>query len=1649
MESRKSYATVGLSFDFFKYFRTRLENLVEITKKHIKTPSLIDTEFKNLMLDEPSHGAGFWDFYQALRQHFPLRDWLNRPVKDLYGACRDFYAFISEREPGEILTRAYNPAIEEQGWVCGRTVVLLSCEDIPFLVDSARIVLERQGYGLHVSKSTIIRVERDGEKITSVTASESKKNGAKQGTNETFLYMEISLISSDEERAELEQLIVEAVSHCRQVVSDYPEMQARVQETIAELETVDNSKEAIDFLLWLKESNFTFLGYRDFDLSAPVKGGKFPADLSINENDDLKLGIFKAVGSEPVSVSASDFVKGELDFFSGEHIVYFSKSRTRCTVHRSVYPDYVVVKKINDKGEVTGERRFLGLYTYSASSMSPAKIPILRKKIEKIENRFGISPLSHDGKRLARLFDIHPKEELFQSSSDDLFHCFVKIAELDERDAVSLILREDPFRRFVSCLVYVPKEYYTTDLRLKIQKLLGENLQTDDVDATTYFSESKHARAHLVFRLTKEFTSELDVDALELEIAEMTLGWQRRLSKSLQAQFGENRGTELFRLYAHGLPQGYQESFDVRAAVKDIETFESLKEDGAISLSLYQPPNTDKDRLKFRISKLNDMIELSDVIPILENMGLRVLGEEPYKIERSDGTLFWIHDFHLKFSRGESDHDFRALKQVFEEAFEKVWRGDAESDSFNRLILATAFNWREVNLLRAYANYMKQTLFQLSLEYIADTLVSYPEVSASIVALFAQKFDPKLKASTDSRLDTFEKQRKEIESELEAIKVLNQDKVFRRYLDLMSATSRVSFYQKDKSGKFKSAISLKLQPAQLSDIPEPKPAFEFFVYSARVEGVHLRTSKVARGGLRWSDRQEDYRTEVLGLVKAQQVKNSVIVPSGAKGGFYAKRLPKDSRAKFFAEGVECYKIFIRGLLDLTDNLVESETVKPIDVVCFDGDDAYLVVAADKGTATFSDIANEISLEKQHWLGDAFASGGSQGYDHKAMGITARGAWVSVQRHFRELGVNTQRDPFTVLAIGDMGGDVFGNGMLCSDKIKLVAAFNHINIFIDPSPDPGRSYEERKRLFTASSSGWTDYDKSLISEGGGVFNRSDKFISLSPQIKKLVGTKAEKITPDELIKLLLKAQIDLIWNGGIGTYVKSQSEAHSDVGDRANDSLRVDGAELRCKVFGEGGNLGMTQRGRVEFCLNGGACNTDFIDNSAGVDCSDHEVNIKILIDDKVANGDLTEKQRNALLVEMTDAVSDLVLKNNYKQTLLLSMAESEALRRTNEYIRFIDYMEGLEGLERLDRTLEFLPSDLELTERMARGEALTRPELSVLMSYAKVQLQEELAESDIALDPFCSKSVFNVFPVNLHEQYADDIDRHKLRKEIIGTQLANGFVNDLGITAFYRLSEATGSTTEEIVKAYVVAKNVFQLEALQHSVAQLDYEIPASEQHKLLLGMTRRVRRATSWFLKNRRRGIDVKAEVEAFQEALSGVQQLAGKLTDNKARREEWESRVSNYSKVGIDARWYNSLAMPDNLYSGLSVVEVHTMTNESLENCTAMFYQVVDLLKLNWFANLLSGISVETYWQASARDAYIDELESQLRRLSIQLLTEGSGESVIEKLGNWTAKNAALIARWENMVHRVESSSTTDFAMCSVALKELGDLVDVTCAC
>ncbi len=1569
----------------------------------------------------------FEKFVRLFFTHYPLDTLSERRFGDAFWCCYFLWSQLSLPLDNKANVMVFNPVLDHDKWTSNKTIVLVKQKDMPFLVDSMRVVLNRYGCTVNVAKSTVLNLRRNKSRLIDVlpgSAHQPPENCEK----EALIYAEINLHTEEKQREELVEALTTVFAEVERVVADYRAMLEKMNEANHGLSRVKELGEEQDFLSWLQQSHYTFLGYREFDFAEGKDG---PELTEIAEN---RLGIFRDMDLELGVFNRASFTPGMTRFVEGDALIAFSKSSTRANVHRSIYPDYIVVKKFDEQGNYSGEYRFLGMFTYAVYSLSPLQIPIVREKAKSILNASGIDPNSHLGKNFRRVLENYPRDELIQASTEILRKHVQSVVEIDERHVIKLIMRDDEFGNFVNCLVYVPRDLYNTSVRERIQDLIGSVLDTHDLDFTTFFSESILARAHLTFRLKPGACPQYDVKELEAEIANIVRDWNDHLQASLLDAFGESRGLSNFALYKKAFSSSYQEYFDTRYAAHDISLISKIKKETDIVMHFYQPIDVAENILRFRMLRLNHSLELSDVIPLLENMGLRVLSEHPFKIEPAHGKKVWLHEYELSHSL-PNVLDVEAVQNDFEESCQMVWQGIAENDPFNKLVLAAELDWREVLLLRAYARYMKQTAFPASHHFIAETLVRYASLAKKIVRYFALKFDPE-QAENNNEATSL---REELLADLDAISNLSEDRVLRRYIELIDASLRTNYYQSlNESEQFES-LTFKFNPKLIPDIPKPRPLFEIFVYSPRIEGVHLRGGKVARGGLRWSDRIQDYRTEVLGLVKAQQVKNAVIVPEGAKGGFVAKRVHGDmSREERLAEGIECYKIFIRGLLGIADNLINGEIVAPEGVRRHDDDDPYLVVAADKGTATFSDIANEISLKKGHWLGDAFASGGSQGYDHKGMGITAKGAWVSVQRHFREKGLDIQKQDFTVIGIGDMAGDVFGNGMLLSEHIRLLAAFNHVHIFIDPNPDAASSFVERRRLFTTPGTTWEDYDKSLISTGGGVFSRSAKYIHLNDEMCKAFDIKENKLTPNEFIHYLLKAPVDLLWNGGIGTYVKSSRESHAAVGDKANDSLRVNGKELRCKVLGEGGNLGATQLGRVEYCLSGGACNTDFIDNAGGVDCSDHEVNIKILLDSLVTNGDLTNKQRNTLLAEMTEEVSDLVLDNNYMQTQALSVSEFQAMTRANEFRRFINFME-VQG--RLDRKLEFLPADEVLVERMGHHKSLTRPELSVLISYAKVMLKAEFAKTDIADDEYMLKEIETAFPQRLRKEYPQEMNQHRLRKEIVSTQVANSLINNLGITAGHRLMETTGAPLSEIAKAFVVSRDVFRMREFNEFIQSQDNILAAELQAELLVNMMRRVRRGTRWFLRNRRGGIDPTKEVKVFRDGLESINKVVSSVVEGNSK-ETWNLQKERLIDRGVPEHWANRLATPDNLFSGLGVVEAALSSNTKIEEIAEIFFLILERLNLAWFAGQLSDVKVETYWQAIAREAFIDDLEAQLRKLTVAALSmtkEGDWKSTLD---HWETKHEYLINRWKNMVTEVQGTSVTDYAMFSVALRELIDL-------
>jgi glutamate dehydrogenase len=1568
--------------------------------------------------------------------YYPLDELVGRHFSDVFGSIYHWWRFIQQFDARSPKVRVFNPVLEEDGWVCPHTVVVVLQKDMPFLVDSIRIEMNRRNIAIHGLKSTVMNVCRDEQhKLTSLVDTGEELANAK---TEALIFLEINLHSRESELKDLRDSLLSVLDEVNRVVTDYTPMMTQMVEIDKNLQWADKSvmsslvSESQQFIRWLMANHFTFLGLSEYEFVDSGQGKQ------LCEIPQKRLGIFSFHNEPQNVIPVTEFNEGMARFHLVPQIITFSKSSARARVHRHAYSDHVLIKKFNANGEVIGEYRLSGLYTSMVYSVSPISIPLIREKVNKVIERSGLNLNSYYGKSFKQILETFPRDEIFLSSGSELYETLMGVAQINERSMVKLFVRPDLFGKFLTCLVYIPRDYFSTKIRLKIQDYIGNLLGTNECEFTTLYSESILARVHLVFKLGNQTLPELDIQALEKKIVDITRSWEDQLQYSLIESQGEEKAMRLLHEYRNAFASSYQEQFDSRNAVQDIVIMDAMSNTNDIAMNFYQPVNSAAHELRFKIFHENQTLELSDVIPVLENLGLRVLSESSHEIKRTNGDCVWLHDFYLQHHFAE-DFDLHNIKDNFQDAFAAIWRKKMDSDPFNRLVLSCGLKWREVVVLRAYACYMRQTLFNFADTYIANALVNHAQLTASLVDLFNIKFNPAL-AMAVAREEKIQACRENILQGLNKVDNLNEDRIVRRYLAMIESSVRTNFFHLLETGEVKDYLSIKLTPRSIPDIPEPRPLYEIFVFSPRMEGVHLRSAKVARGGLRWSDRLQDYRTEVLGLVKAQQVKNAVIVPNGAKGGFVCKQSPQTGgRDAVLKEGVECYKIFIRGLLDLTDNLVDGKLVSPVNTQRFDEDDPYLVVAADKGTASFSDIANGISAEYQFWLGDAFASGGSQGYDHKAMGITARGGWISVQRHFKEKHINIQQDPISVLSIGDMSGDVFGNGMLLSQSILLVAAFDHRHIFIDPAPDADKSFVERQRLFKLPRSSWADYDKTLISEGGGVFSRDLKAIAINPLMKKLFDIQADSLTPTDFINALLKAPIDLIWNGGIGTYVKSSSESHADVGDKSNDSLRVNGNELRCKVFGEGGNLGMTQRGRVEYCLAGGSCNTDFIDNAGGVDCSDHEVNAKILLNEVVANGDLTQKQRNQLLVEMTDNVANLVLENNYRQTQAISVAQSEAVARNAEYRRF---MNALQTAGRLNRKLEFLPGDDVLLDRQAHGKGLTRPELAILISYAKAVLKEDLATSDIADDEYIARFIEGAFPQKLCQLYPQVMRKHRLRREIVATQIANDIVNNMGITFVQRLKESTGAKVGDVAKAYIVARDIYKLDDFLKALARFDYQIDPQIQLDLINGMMRRIRRASRWFLRNRRSNLNPGTEVSLFAAGMSEIAIALPNLLQGDSLL-EWQNNCKQLQDAGLPEDLVLAACRPANLYSGLNLVESARISQQPLGRVAKLYFALGNYLSLPWFSNQISDLKVDNFWQAMARETYMNDLEAQLRSLSISLIRfVTDDEQIPQVIEEWSKQHEVLIGRWKTMVNELQSVSGTDFAMFSVALRDLLDL-------
>lgn len=1582
------------------------------------------------------------EFVKQHYAHIPLEELLSRRFSDTYGAALAAWQFLQNRSAEETPVSVFNPELESDGWQSTHTVVFILHPNIPFLIDSLRIAVNQQEIGTHSIQHSILKMERDKTgKLKELTP---PKKGQPPSDYEAFIVLEIDRHSNPEDLRKLEETLQTVLHEVRIAVADFPRVTYKVNDSIEELDATTagissaQKDEAKAFLKWLARDHFTFLGYDEYDFVKDKSG------MTVNRVANSELGILRVNNERPERVQLNKLPKRTRNEMTcAENILIFAKSAQRSRVHRPAYPDYIAVKKFNKKGEVVGERRFLGLYTSRAYNERPDEIPLLRRKCENVIKRSGFLREDYAGKELEQILTLYPRDELFQIGEGELLKVAKNILYIQERRRIELFMREDVYGQFVTCLAFFPRDIYNTELRLKVEQVLMDRLEAEDIEFVTHFSESVLARVQFTIRVPQVENRTLPIAAIRETVIEMAQSWRDGLSGALIEACGEEQGNELYRCWAGGFPASYTDMFSPRRAAIDLEHISAASTDNDLTMSFYRALEEDESTLHFKLFYPDQPLPLSDVMPIFDNLGFRVLGEHPFEVTDRNNKTVWIHDFTLH-AHGGTVVDIHRIRPIFEELFHRVWYGEAENDAFNRMLITSYMSWREIALLRTFARYMRQIRFSNSQTFISNTLVNHVGLTRLLLEYFEVRFNPDRFQSEGKCQAAQQKLEIEFNAGLEEVANLSEDRVLRLYLELMQATLRTNYYQLNEAGGPKPYISVKFDPSRIPDMPLPLPVYEIFVYSPRVEGVHLRGGKVARGGLRWSDRFEDYRTEVLGLVKAQQVKNAVIVPVGAKGGFVAKRLPDSSdREAFQAEGIAAYKTFIRGLLDITDNLVDSGIQPPERVVRHDSDDHYLVVAADKGTATFSDIANGLAAEYGFWMGDAFASGGSNGYDHKKMGITASGAWVSVERHFREVGINPAEDEFTAIGIGDMAGDVFGNGLLSSEKTKLVAAFNHIHIFVDPSPDSAKSYKERKRLFEKPRSAWTDYDEKLISKGGGVFNRNAKSIPISPEMKKLLGTNSDRMPPNMLISQILKAQVDLLWVGGIGTYVKGSGESHGDVGDKANDGVRINGGDLRCAIVGEGGNLGMTQLGRIDYALNGGRLNTDFIDNSGGVDCSDHEVNMKILLNRCVAMGDLTAKKRNIMLEDMTDDVAALVLKNNYRQTQAISIANEDAAARLEEYRRLMNTFES-EG--KLNRALEFLPDDEALTERKLNKQGLTRPELAVMIAYVKGDLKQTLIDSNLPDDPILAREMYKIFPRDLTQNFSKELGEHQLRREIIATQIANDMVNHMGITFVERLNQSTGADAPTIALAWLITRDVFRIDSWWDRIEDLDFHVPAQLQIELMGDLMRLMRRSVQWLLRNRRAELSIDGHMERFADS---VWAMTSGLPDYLAgqARTDWGKRNKALEKAGLPADLASVMAGTGYLYSSLGIIEAQKATGMPLKTVANLYYELGDLLDLNWFGATIASLKPASHWQALARESFREDLGWQQRALTTGVLNHADKpKDVPACVESWMQRHDHMIDRWKSMLVELKGVREPEYAMFSVALRELLDLAQST---
>lgn len=1610
--------------------QTLIENIVDISKSKKYPKEFPVKDFQNFI-------RNFYIENQKM-------DFVNYSLEELHNAAFLSFSFFLKRESKNFKVRVYNPTKEKDGFESSHTFFDIVNDDMPFLVDSIVGHLNESDIAIKNIIHPIFSVSRD----KNGNIQEASGKGVQ---NESVIQLHLDKVTSNGNLESLEKEITKILETINLVVGDWKGMigiAKKAQDQIGNAKKLDKTSSQIaeikDFISWIIDENFILLGAKEFDI-VEVKDQEYQLEAVENSS----LGIFRSPYDNLKPRVLNSSFKEVSDSVVNPYVIEILKSRYKSSIHRVSSAERIRIQKISEEGKVIGEFRFVGMFTTVAYSQNPNSIPLIKNKISKVIADSGFSEGSHNYKDLVSILESYPRDDLFQINSPDLLRIATGIVAICGRSQVRFFARKDKFNRFVSCLIYTPKERSNSKIRIKIKSYLSERYNGEVTDSFVQITESKLIRLHVIIRTDNGISDDIDESRIEHDISNMTKIWSDDLKESIQAKFPEDQQTNLYTKYKNAFSVSYVNKFDARRGAIDIARIEECLEKDSALFNLYKSSTLLPEEVsELKIYNPEKELILSEMMPILESFGFNIIQEYTYAVapeklnNGKGGKKVWIHYFHLNLDKSGEKLSAK-IKNNFEKLISLTWNGFSNTGPLNKLIVSSDLNWKQIYILSAYTKYIYQAGFRYSQSYIADVLVKYNDITKLLVELFEVRFDPNIKVALSERKKMVSKISDKIDNELIKVSDVTNDAVIRKISNAISATLRTNYYQSCKKGGFKGYVSLKFDCEKVSDLPLPLPHAEIFVYSPKVEGVHLRGGKVARGGLRWSDRHEDFRTEVLGLMKAQMTKNAVIVPVGSKGGFLVKKPTHAmSREELQQEGVECYKTFLRGLLDLTDNVVKGKIDHPENTIMYDDSDPYLVVAADKGTATFSDIANSISEEYNFWLGDAFASGGSVGYDHKKMGITAKGAWISVQRHFREMGIDTQSEDFTCAGVGDLAGDVFGNGMLLSPHIRMVAAFNHMHIFIDPNPDSKKTYKERQRMFNLPRSSWLDYDTSLISKGGGIFERSAKSIKLSKEIQVALDIEEDELSPTDLIRAILKSKVDLIWNGGIGTYVKSTDESNQDVGDRANDDLRINGNELRCKVVGEGGNLGLTQKGRIEYALNGGRINTDAMDNSAGVDCSDQEVNIKIALTQALLSKKITLEERNSVLESMTDNVSELVLRDNILQTQAVSIAAYQGVSALGEQAQFLN---NLEKSGFLNREIEFLPLKKDIDKKQIEGIGLSRPELCVMLSYAKMDIYNHILESSLVKDKYFESDLLSYFPTRMQEEFSDQIEGHQLRNEIIATQITNFAVNRAGITFINQICQDSGFAVTDVVKSLVIAYDSFRLREVWEEIESLNGKIDSATQTQMFLYSNKLLERSVLWLLRNQSKG-SVSTSVTRFRKI---ADELFGILSEvlAKASVESFDRKVEKFCQENIDKKLATRLASMDPLASAFDIAEISAKSSFDLKSIAKIYFAVGTRFSLKWLRSKVSKLSNKNQWQRLSSKTILEDLYSYQMSIAKSIVTfncDKNRNCEVDSLEKWIEENEFLVERLDNFISDLKENPNPDLSVFIVALNRIKPLVD-----